>query len=64
VLLGERNVAIGDETQSATVLRGQFHDVLDVVAYAPAGESDTALGLHVLEGADKAVLARASKGID
>ena len=64
VQLAEGKVAIGDETESAPALGGQFDDVLDVVSHAPAGESDTALGLHVLEDIHKAVLAGAREGID
>src|SRR5215475_10138716 len=57
VQLSEGKIAIGDETQSArALLRGQFHDVLDIIAYAPTGESDPTLGLQVLENIDQAIL--------
>ena len=64
VQLAEGKVAIGDETESAPALGGQFDDVLDVVSYTPTGESDTALGLHILEDIHKAVLAGACESID
>ena len=62
--LAEGKVAIGDETEPAPVLGGQFDDVLDIVAYTATCESDTPLGLHVLEYTYKAILARAFEGVD
>ncbi len=64
VELTEGDVAIGDKAESAAFLGGQFDDVLDIIAYTPTGEPDTALGLHVLEGIYKPVLATACEGVD
>ena len=64
VQLAERKGAIGDETESSPFVRGQFHDVLDIVAHTPTGESDSTLRLHVLEDIYKTVLTRAFECID
>ena len=62
--LAEGKDTIGNETESPPVLRGQFDDVLNIVAHTPTSESDSTLGLHVLEYIYKAVLTRACECID
>jgi len=63
VQLAEGKNAIGDETESSPVLRGQFDDALDLIAHTSTSESDSTLGLHVLEDIDQAVLTRACERI-
>jgi len=64
IQLAKGEIAIGNETNPAACLRGQFDDVLDIVSYASAGESDTSLRLHSFQNINETLLARALEGID